>query len=97
MGVENTFQFFNPSAFLLVWSLVPLTVIFIYAEYARKKALSRFRLGKRIEVKSRRVLIFLFKFFGFIFLIVSFSRPGWEEKMISIERSGRDVVFLVDV
>ena len=97
MTAENYFQFFNPRAFMLVWSLVPLTGIFLYAEYARRKALNRFRLNNRIKVKSRRILIFLLKLWGLIFLIISLTRPGLEEKVISIERSGRDVVFLVDV
>ena len=40
MTAENYFQFFNPRAFMLIWSLVPLTGIFLYAEYTRKKAMN---------------------------------------------------------
>ena len=80
-----------------------LASIYVYAWQKRKSALKLFidaGLMDRIPVsishikrfwKSVSVLVAL------AFIVISMARPAWNPKPETIERSGRDVVFLLDV
>jgi len=86
-----------------LWLIPMLASVYIYAWQKRKSALKLFidaGLMDRIPVsvsllkrfwKSVSVLIAL------LFIVISMARPAWNPKPETIERSGRDVVFLLDV
>lgn len=86
-----------------LWLIPVLASIYIYAWQKRKSALKLFidaGLMDRIPVsishlkrfwKSVSVLVAL------AFIVISMARPAWNPKPETIERSGRDVVFLLDV
>lgn len=86
-----------------LWLIPLLATIYIYAWQKRKSALKLFidaGLMDRIPVsishlkrfwKSVSVLVAL------AFIVISMARPAWNPKPETIERSGRDVVFLLDV
>ena len=86
-----------------LWLIPLLASIYIYAWQKRKSALKLFidaGLMDRIPVsishikrfwKSVSVLVAL------AFIVISMARPAWNPKPETIERSGRDVVFLLDV
>jgi len=86
-----------------LWLIPLLASIYVYAWQKRKSALKLFidaGLMDRIPVsishikrfwKSVSVLVAL------AFIVISMARPAWNPKPETIERSGRDVVFLLDV
>lgn len=86
-----------------LWLIPALAVVYFYAWQKRKAGLKLFidaGLLDRIPVsvsyvkrfwKSAAVLIAL------IFLIIGMARPAWNPKPETVERKGRDVVFLLDV
>jgi len=85
------------------WLIPVMGVVYVYAWQKRKSALQLFidaGLLDKIPVsvshvkrlwKSVSVLVAL----GFI--IIAMARPAWNPKPETIERKGRDVVFLLDV
>jgi Ca-activated chloride channel family protein len=86
-----------------LWLIPVLAVVYVYAWQKRKAGLKLFidaGLLDRIPVsvsyvkrfwKSAAVLIAL------IFLIIGMARPAWNPKPETVERKGRDVIFLLDV
>jgi Ca-activated chloride channel family protein len=86
-----------------LWLIPLMACVYIYAWQKRKSALKLFidaGLLDRIPVsvshlkrfwKSVSVLVAL------SFIIIGMARPAWNPKPETIERKGRDVVFLLDV
>ena len=86
-----------------LWLIPVLTGVYAYAAYKRKAGLQRFidaGLLDRIPVSVSRVRRFWKSaavLFAVIFLVIAMTRPAWNPKPETIERKGRDVVFLLDV
>lgn len=86
-----------------LWGLPLLGLLFVYAAYRRRRALSRFaetgmlpRLTGSVSPVRRRwkaALVLL----GCALTIVALSRPQWNPKPKMVQRQGRDVVFILDV
>ena len=95
---------FNNLPFLfLLWIIPVIILIFVYASYQRRKALSLFadkeildRINTSVNHIARNwksVLIII----GVFFIIFGLARPGWNPKPRKLVRKGRDVVFVIDV
>jgi Ca-activated chloride channel family protein len=93
----------NVKMLSLLW-LVPLIVfLFAWAAYRRRQALRIFieedlleRIGLSLNPAGRRwkaALLIL----GFVFLVVALARPAWNPRPQTVERRGRDIVFVLDV
>jgi Ca-activated chloride channel family protein len=93
----------NVKILSLLW-FVPLVVfLFVWAAYRRKKALRVFvkadlldRIGLTLNPVGRRWKAFLIVL-GFLFIVIALARPAWNPKPQTVQRSGRDIVFILDV
>ena len=101
---EATLRFVHPEAFLLLWLLLPLLAVWFLAGRARR--LSARRFGRRFRgaagavtgaARNLRPLLACLTLLGYAALVVAVARPGWESQATTLERRGRDVVFVVDV
>jgi len=87
----------------LLWIIPVLIAVFVYAWQKRRKALEIFidaGLLDRIQVsvnRSRRHLKGALLLISVLFIVLSMTRPAWNPKPETIERRGRDVIFLLDV
>jgi len=87
----------------LLWALPPMIAVYFYAANRRRRALERFidagilgRIPLSVSrVKRRWKAVALLT--AVVFIILGLTRPGWNPMPRTIERSGRDVVFLLDV
>jgi len=83
----------------LLWLLPLPAALFIYAARKRRQAVEALALGGGgMPLVARRpwwrpLLVII----GLIFLIIALARPAWNRKDVVIKRSGRDVVFMLDV
>ncbi|MFT5467569.1 MAG: Ca-activated chloride channel family protein [Verrucomicrobiales bacterium] len=99
----NEFRFQNIDLLHLLWLLPVLVLIFVFAAARRRRALNAFvesGLLDRIRITAspvrrnwKAILILL----GVAFLVFGVARPGWNPKPTKVDRTGRDVVFLIDV
>lgn len=96
---ETGLRFVNPEAFLLLWLLLPLLAAWLLAGRARRRAAQRFRSTPAVTDSARnlRPLLAALTLLGFGAVVVAVARPGWEAQDTTVERRGRDVVFVVDV
>ena len=96
---EAALRFVHPEAVLLLWLLLPLLVAWWLAGRARRRAAQRFRAtGAAADAaRSLRPLLAGLTLLGYAALVVAVARPGWESQTTTLERHGRDVVFVVDV
>ena len=93
----------NIHMLFLLWSIPVFVGVYIYAGQKRRQALKRFidaRLLEKIQisispVKRRWKAAILIMAISFI--ILAAARPAWNPKPETIERRGRDVIFLLDV
>lgn len=87
----------------LFWTVPFLLAMFIYAWQKRRQAMTIFvetGLLDRIRISvsnSRRRWKSALLLSAVVFIIFSLTRPAWNKKPETIERRGRDVVFLLDV
>ncbi len=87
----------------LLWAIPFLFAVFVYAWQKRRKALEMFidaGLLDRIHISvnnSRRHWKATLLLISVMFIIFAMTRPAWNPKPETIERRGRDVVFLLDV
>lgn len=99
----NAIHFQNVASLHLLWILPLLTGFYVYAAQRRKKALQIFidaGLLSRIKISispGKRRLKAGFMLIALAFLIMALTGPGWNPKAETVERRGRDVVFLLDV
>ena len=96
---EAAVRFVHPEAFLLLWLLLPLLAAWLHAGRARRRAVQRFRSTATATDSPRNVrpLLATLTLLGLAALVVAVARPGWESQTTTVERRGRDVVFVVDV
>ena len=87
----------------LLWLLPVLVGLFVYATQRRKRALRTFidaglldRIPVSVSHVKRRWKAALMVLAA-AFMVVALTRPAWNPKPKTIERRGRDVVFLLDV
>jgi Ca-activated chloride channel family protein len=87
----------------LLWLIPALIGVYIYAWQKRRKALERFidvGLMDKIQLSvsaSKRVWKSVMLLTALTLMVFAMTRPGWNLKPETIERRGRDVVFLLDV
>jgi Ca-activated chloride channel family protein len=93
----------NVKMLSLLWFVPLFVALFVWAAYRRRQALRVFveedlldRIGLSINRAGRRWKAGLIVL-GLIFVIVALARPAWNPKPRTVERRGRDIVFVLDV
>jgi Ca-activated chloride channel family protein len=93
----------NVKMLSFLWlALVPV-LFYLWARYRRKRALRLFvepELLSRISMNvnpARRLWKLLLVTLSVIFIVFALSRPAWNPKPQTVERRGRDIVFVLDV
>ncbi len=87
----------------LLWVLLLIIGVYLYAASKRKKALQTLLQGgllNRLQptVDSvKRLWKSALIIFAVLFIIISLTRPAWNKKETTVKRAGRDVVFVLDV
>jgi len=86
-----------------LWGLPLVWLLFAYAAYRRRRALERFadtgllpRLTGSVSPLRRRWKAALILLAAGL-LVVALARPQWNPKPKTVQRQGRDVVFILDV
>ena len=99
----NTYALHNVTMLRLLWALPALALVFVYAEWRRRQALRRFadagilkRLNITVDPARRRWKAFWF-LVACAFVVVALVRPAWNLTSKTVQRRGRDVVFVLDV
>ena len=93
----------NVEMLLLLWIVPVLAALFIFAAHRRRQALAAFigaGLIGRITVsasRSRRTWKAALVLAAVTLIVIALVRPSWNPKPRTIERVGRDVVFVLDV
>jgi Ca-activated chloride channel family protein len=93
----------NVKMLSLLWLVPAIVLLFIWAAYRRKTALRVFveaellgKIGLALNPAGRRwkaALVIL----GFAFIVLALSRPAWNPRPQTVERRGRDIIFILDV
>ena len=98
IATDGALRFVHPEAFLLLWLLLPLAAALYLAGRARRRDIHRFRAAREESqpVLSARPLQAVLTVAGLTLLVIGIARPGWESSPTTVERRGRDVVFVVD-
>ncbi len=96
-------HFGNVNALGLLWIAPVLVLLFVWAGIGRRRALAAFvdsELLGRIKLTSspqnrrwKAALVVA----AFVLISVSLARPAWNPKPQTVERRGRDIVFILDV
>lgn len=94
-------HFQNPRFFMLLWLVLPLILLLYYAMKKKRLSLRIFTGGldsyeNNFQLKgflSASILLFI----SLSFLILALTRPSWNQQTKTVEKRGRDVVFLIDV
>ena len=99
LATDGVLRFIHPEAFLLLWLLLPLAAAFHLAGRARRRDTRRFSSAaeRAASPPSARPLLAVLTLLGLAALVIAVARPGWEAQAATVERHGRDVVFVVDV
>ncbi|MBN2183986.1 MAG: VWA domain-containing protein [Candidatus Krumholzibacteriota bacterium] len=96
-------HFGNIKILLLLWIIPVLGAVYAWAAYRRAKALRVFieaglldRISMSVNLAGRRLKAALV--LGAVaFIIVALARPAWNPKPRTVERRGRDIIFVLDV
>jgi Ca-activated chloride channel family protein len=93
----------NVNMLLLLWLLPAVAALFVYAAWRRKKAMRVFieeGILERVAISSNlaaRRLKAALVIAALAFLVFSLARPAWNPKPRTVQRRGRDIVFVLDV
>jgi len=93
----------NVNMLLLLWLLPAVAAFYVYASWRRKKAMRVFieeGLLDRVTISSNRAARTIkaaLVIAALAFLIFSLARPAWNPKPRTVQRRGRDIVFVLDV
>ena len=97
------FHFISLANLNYLWIIPLLVMSYVYDHYKRKSSLLNFvhdnylqKIVSLVDIKRRRleqVLLIL----AVIFMVLAMARPGWNPKAVTVERKGRDVVFIIDI
>ena len=94
-------HFLNPHLLSILWLLIPIALLAFYALNRKKRALRKFTGGTTSNENDFQLKGFINSSTGIIlslfFLILGISRPSWNQEKRTVEKKGRDVVFLIDV
>lgn len=99
----STFRFYDLGMLFLLASLPLWVGFFLYAGHRRRRALLSFMdeaMRARVALpvhRLRRVWKAALVLTALACLAIALARPAWNRKEVVIKRSGRDVVFLLDV
>ncbi len=99
----NSLRFQNPDALYWLWLIPIVWGVLIYAASRRKVALQQLidaNLLSRIQISinpTRRRWKATLLLLSLLGIIIAASRPGWNATSQTLQRKGRDVVFLLDV
>lgn len=99
--IDIRFQSIN--MLYLLWAVPVAIGFYLYARHQRRRAMALFVetgiLGRiRITVSSaRRGWKAALLVSALVLLALALTRPGWNPKPTTIQRRGRDIVFLLDV
>ncbi|ODS33920.1 MAG: hypothetical protein SCARUB_00893 [Candidatus Scalindua rubra] len=99
----NIIKLHDINMLYFLWIVPVLIGFLVYAGLMRKKALLIFieaKIFDKIKISSsrnKRRWKAAFILTATIFIILGLTRPAWNPKPETIERRGRDVVFLLDV
>ena len=99
----NSLRFQNPDALYWLWLIPIIWGVLIYAASRRKVALQQLidaNLLSRIQISinpTRRRWKATLLLLSLLGIIIAASRPGWNATSQTLQRKGRDVVFLLDV
>ena len=100
MELTDGVRLSSPDAFLVLWVIPPLVALFVLASLRRRRTLLRFA-GDRPRLHAERRNARPFKggllVAAVVLIVVALARPGWTPETRTVERRGRDVVFVVDV
>ena len=88
--------------FIFIIIFVTLTVISLayYAWFGLKKFYGKSfwsRMRKRGPAYLQAVLVLICLLFSFVFVSIAVTLPRWGEKVITTEKSGSDILFVLDV
>ena len=100
MELTDGVRLSSPDAFLLLWVIPPLVALFVLASLRRRRTLLRFagdRPRLHAERRNARPLKGGLLVAAVVLIVVALARPGWTPETRTVERRGRDVVFVVDV
>jgi Ca-activated chloride channel family protein len=93
----------NVNMLLLLWLLPVVAALYLYSAWRRKRAMRLFieedlldRISMSVNQAGRRIKAALV-ITGLAFLIVALARPAWNPKPRTVQRRGRDIVFVLDV
>ena len=94
-------HFQNPSLFSLLWLIIPVLFLLYYSVKKKRKSLRKFTGGiisgeNNFHIKGY-VNSGIFLVWAIVFLILAMTRPSWNQQTRTVEKRGRDVVFLIDV
>jgi len=87
----------------LLWVMPIIWVVFFWGWKKRANAIRVFidsGLFEKMHISTgngRRYLKATLILISVMFIVISLTRPAWNEKPQTVERKGRDVVFLLDV
>lgn len=86
-----------------LWLIPFLILLYVYDHYKRKSALLNFvhdnylqKISSLVNIKRRRaeqILLLL----SMVLIIFAVARPGWKPEAVTVDRKGRDVVFIIDI
>jgi Ca-activated chloride channel family protein len=93
----------NVNMLLLLWLLPAVILLFVYAAWRRGRATRLFidtglldKISMSVNPAGRRAKSALLVV-ALAFLIFSLARPAWNPKPKTVQRRGRDIVFVLDV
>jgi Ca-activated chloride channel family protein len=96
-------HFGDVNALGLLWIVPALVLLFVWAGISRRRAINAFvdselldRIRLTASPQNRRwkaAIVVL----AFALIAVSLARPAWNPKPQTVERRGRDIVFILDV
>jgi Ca-activated chloride channel family protein len=95
-------KLYNIGMLYLLWFLPVLFGLFLYSAVRRKQILEQF-IGVSLQQKLvsvnpvRRRWKATLLLAGFFLLIIGLARPAWNLQQTTVKRTGRDVVFVLDV
>jgi len=86
-----------------LWFVPFFILIYIYDHYKRKTAILNFlhdnylqKISSLVNTKRRRAEQ-VFLLLSVVFIVLAVARPGWNPKAVTVDRKGRDVVFIIDI
>ena len=99
----NTFRSYHPGMLALLLLVPVVAGLFLYAARQRRAGLLLFLeagMLKRLTLpvsRGRRAGKAVLLLLALALLTIALARPAWDKKESVVKRSGRDVVFLLDV